>query len=175
MKPEEKKASEAIQDILEIANSSAQAIIAVVGPTLNRFPTDKHLASWAGLSPGNNESARRRKSGRTTKGNNLLRDTLVICAHSAVRNKESYFYAQFQRISSHRGKKRAYVAVAHSMLIAIYHILKDDVVLSLMIKHMNIIRICYFQRKFQAFFRWGHIRHSPLSLRYLLLSLPMTE
>lgn len=128
MKPEEKKASEAIQDIPGIANSSAQAIIAVVGPTLNRFPTDKHLASWAGLSPGNNESARRRKSGRTTKGNNLLRDTLVICAHSAVRNKESYFYAQFQRISSHRGKKRAYVAVAHSMLIAIYHILKDDVV-----------------------------------------------
>ncbi len=62
------------------------------------------------------------------KGNALLRSTLVVCAHSATRNKNSYFYAQFMRISSHRGKKRAYVAVAHSMLIAIYHILKDGVV-----------------------------------------------
>ena len=59
------------------------------------------------------------------KGNALLRSTLVVCAHSAVKNKSSYFYAQFQRISAHRGKKRAYVAVAHSMLIAIHHILKD--------------------------------------------------
>lgn len=128
MKPEEKKAASVIQDIPGIANSSAQAIIAVIGSTLDRFPSDKHLASWAGLSPGNNESAGKRKSGKTTKGNNLLRETLVLCAHSAVRNKQSYFYAQFQRISSHRGKKRAYVAVAHSMLIAIYHILKDGVV-----------------------------------------------
>ena len=60
-------------------------------------------------------------------GNALLRSTLVVCAHSAVRNKNSYFYAQFQRIKAHRGAKRAYVAVAHSMLIAIYHVLKDGV------------------------------------------------
>ncbi len=57
-----------------------------------------------------------------------MRTTLITCAHSAVKNKKSYFHAQFMRISSHRGKKRAYVAVAHSMLIAIYHILKDGVV-----------------------------------------------
>ncbi len=57
----------------------------------------------------------------------MLRSTLVICAHSAVRNKSSYFYAQFTKISAHRGKKRAYVAIAHSMLVAIYHILKDGV------------------------------------------------
>ncbi len=61
------------------------------------------------------------------KGNALLRSTLVVCAHSAVRNKSSYFCAQFNRISAHRGKKRAYVAVAHSILIAIYHVLKDGV------------------------------------------------
>lgn len=128
MKPDEKHAASVIQDIPGIGNRSAQAIISVIGTDMNRFPTDRHLASWAGLCPGNNESAHKRKSGKTTKGNNLLRDTLVICAHSAVRNKESYFYAQFQRISSHRGKKRAYVAIAHSMLIAIYHILKDGVV-----------------------------------------------
>ena len=128
MKPEEKKASETIQSIPGIGNTSAQAIISVIGTDMSRFPTDSHIASWAGLCPGDNESAKRRKSGKTRKGNALLRSTLVICAHSAVRNKQSYFYAQFMRISAHRGKKRAYVAVAHSMLIAIYHILEDGIV-----------------------------------------------
>ena len=128
MKPEEKKAAEAIQSIPGIANMSAQAIISVIGTDMSRFPSDAHISSWAGLSPGNNESAGKRKSGRTRKGNNLLKSTLVICAHAAIKNKNSYFYAQFQRISSHRGKKRAYVAVAHSMLIAIYHMLNEGVV-----------------------------------------------
>lgn len=128
MKPEEKDAVKAIQDIPGIGNTSAQAIISVVGADMGRFPTDSHLASWAGLCPGNNESAHKRKSGKTRKGNALLRDTLIVCAHAAVKNKSSYFYAQFTRISAHRGKKRAYVAVAHSMLVAIYHILKDGVV-----------------------------------------------
>ena len=128
MKPDEKKASQMIQDIPGIANTSAQAIISVIGTDMERFPTDKHISSWSGLCPGDNESAKKRKSGRTRKGNSLLRSTLIVCAHSAVRHKESYFYAQFKRISAHRGKKRAYVAVAHSMLIAIYHILKEGVV-----------------------------------------------
>lgn len=110
------------------ATSTPQAIISVIGTDMERFPTDSHISSWAGLCPGDNESARKRKNGKTRKGNALLRETLVVCAHSAVRNKNSYFYAQFIRISAHRGKKRAYVAVAHSMLIAIYHILKDGVV-----------------------------------------------
>ena len=127
MKPEEKKAAEVIQDIPGIGNTSAQAIISVIGTDMGRFPTDGHISSWAGLCPGSNESAHKRKSGRTTKGNALLRDTLVVCAHSAVKNKSSYFSAQFARISAHRGKKRAYVAVAHSMLVAIYHILKEGV------------------------------------------------
>lgn len=127
MKPEEKQAARAIKDITGIADTSAQAIIAVTGTDMSRFPTDAHISSWAGLCPGNNESADKRRSGKTRKGNALLRTTLITCAHSAVRNKKSYFYAQFQRISSHRGSKRAYVAVAHSMLIAIYHVLKDGV------------------------------------------------
>lgn len=128
MKPDEKKAAEVIQDIPGIGNTSAQAIISVIGTDMSRFPTDSHISSWAGLCPGNNESAHKRKSGKTRKGNALLRDTLVVCAHAAVKNKSSYFSAQFARISAHRGKKRAYVAVAHSMLVAIYHILKDGVV-----------------------------------------------
>lgn len=127
MKPEEKEASKAIQEIPGIGKTSAQAIISVIGTNMERFPTDAHISSWAGLCPGSNESAHKRKSGKTTKGNSLLRSTLVVCAHSVVRNKSTYFSAQFARISAHRGKKRAYVAVAHSMLVAIYHILKDGV------------------------------------------------
>lgn len=127
MKPEEKEAANAIQDIPGIGNTSAQAIIAVIGTDMGRFPTDAHISSWSGLCPGNNESAHKRKSGKTRKGNALLRETLVVCAHSAVKNKNSYFSSQFARISAHRGKKRAYVAVAHSMLIAVYHIIKDGV------------------------------------------------
>ena len=127
MKPEEKQASKVIQDVPGIGNTSAQAIISVIGVDMSRFPTDRHIASWAGLCPGDNESAKKRKSGKTRKGNALLRTTLINCAHTAVNNKKSYFYAQFKRISAHRGNKRAYVAVAHSILIAVYHILKDGV------------------------------------------------
>ena len=125
MKDEEKIAAATIQEIPGIGNTSAETVIAVIGTDMSRFPTDGHISSWAGLCPGNNESAKKRKSGKTRKGNALLRSTLIVCAHSAVKVKSSYFYAQFQRISAHRGKKRAYVAVAQSMLIAIYHMLKD--------------------------------------------------
>lgn len=127
MKPEEKRAAEAIRDVTGIGRTSAQAVISVIGTDMGRFPTDAHISSWAGLCPGNNESAGKRKSGKTRKGNALLRTTLITCAHSAAKKKDSYFRAQFKRISAHRGTKRAYVAVAHSMLIAIYHILKDRV------------------------------------------------
>ena len=127
MKPDEERASEILQDIPGIGKTSAQAIISVIGTNMERFPTSKHIASWAGLCPGNNESAHKRKSGRTRKGNALLRETLVVCAHSAVKNKKSFFSAEFARVSARRGKKRAYVAVAHSMLTAIYHMLRDGV------------------------------------------------
>ena len=69
-----------------------------------------------------------KEGGKTGKRNALLRTTLITCAHAAVKNKKSYFYVQYIRISAHRGPKRAYVAIAHSMLISIYHILKNGVV-----------------------------------------------
>lgn len=105
MKLEEKKAAATIKSVTGIGTTSAQAIISVIGTDMSRFPGDGHISSWAGLCPGNNESAKKKKSRKTRKGNALLRTTLITCAHAAVKNKKSYFYAQFMRISPHRGKK----------------------------------------------------------------------
>ena len=124
---EQQLKADRIAEIPGIGPKSAQAVISVIGTDMSRFPNDSCISKWAGLCPGNNESAGKRKSGKTSKGNKLLRTTLVNCAQAAAKNKESYFSAQFARISAHRGKKRAIVAVAHSLLIAIYHVLKDDV------------------------------------------------
>ena len=93
--------------------------------SMGRFPSAAHLCSWAGVCPGNYQSAGRRKHGKTTKGNKALKTNLTQCAKSAKTVKSSYFFAQYQRISARRGKNRATLAVAHSMLIAIYHILKN--------------------------------------------------
>ena len=123
MTEEQLLAADKITQVTGIGHTSAQAIISVIGSDI----TDASISKWAGLCPGNNESAKKRGSGRTQKGNKLLKTTLTVCANSAVKNKDSYFYAQFKRISAHRGKKRAIIAVAHSMLIAIYHMLKDNV------------------------------------------------
>ena len=116
-----------IDDIPGIARRSAEVIVSEIGIDMSRFPTSAHLCSWAGLSPGNNESAGKRRSGKTTKGNKTLKTTLVQCSKAAVKNKDSFFAAQYQRIAARRGKNRATVAVAHSMLIAIYHIFKNNV------------------------------------------------
>ena len=121
----QKEAAKKLEAVAGIGGDSAKAIISVIGTDMSRFPSDAHISSWAGVCPGNNESAKKKYSGKTRKGNKLLRSTLVVCAHSAIKNKKSYFSAQYQRICTHRGKKRAIVAVAHSMLVAIYHILKD--------------------------------------------------
>jgi len=126
MKSGEKQAVAAIKSITGIADTSARAVIVVIGTGMGRFPSDAHMSFRAGLCPGDNESAGKHRSGKTRKGNALLRSTLVVCAHSAVKCKNSYFYAQYKRISTRRGSKCAYVAVAHSMLIAIYHILKNS-------------------------------------------------
>ena len=88
MNPDQKKAASAISDLPGLADNSAKAVISVIGTDMSRFPTDAHISSWAGLCPGNNESAGKRKSGKTRKGNALLRSTLVNAAHSAVRNKK---------------------------------------------------------------------------------------
>lgn len=117
----------AIDQIPGVGTRSAQVILAEIGTDMSRFPSAEHLCSWAGIAPGNHQSAGKRKSGKTNKGNKTLKSILIQCAKSAKRVKGSYFSAQFNRISARRGKNRAAVAVAHSILTVIYHILKERV------------------------------------------------
>ena len=117
----------ALCEIPGIARRSAEVILAEIGLDMSRFPSAAHLCSWAGVCPGNYQSAGHRKHGKTTKGNKALKTILTQCAKSARSVKKSYFSAQYQRISARRGKNRATLAVAHSMLIAIYHMLKNNV------------------------------------------------
>jgi transposase len=106
---------------------AAIMILAEIGRDMSRFPTAGHLVAWAGLCPGNNESAGKRKSSRLRKGAPWLKTLLVQCAWAASRKKDSYYNAQFNRLKSQRGPKKAICAVAASILTAIYHMLKDGV------------------------------------------------
>jgi len=113
----------AIDEIPGLGRRGAEEILAETGVDMARFPTSRHISSWAKVSPGNNESAGKRKSGRTGKGNPWLRSTLVEAAVCAARTKRSYLSAQYHRLAARRGKKRAAMAVAHSILVVVYHIL----------------------------------------------------
>lgn len=114
----------ALDAIPGIGRTSAETILAEIGLDMNRFPTAGHLCSWAGVSPGNQESAGKRKSGKTNHGNKALKAMLAQCAKAAQKVKGSFFSSQYQRIAMRRGGNRATIAVAHSLLIAIYHMLK---------------------------------------------------
>ena len=118
-------AVELITSIPGIKNLSAHVIVSEIGIDMSRFPSAAHLISWACLCPRNDESAGKRRSNRVRKGAVWLKTTLVQCAWAAVKKKDSYLQAQFFRIRARRGQKKAILAVAASMLTAIYHMLKD--------------------------------------------------
>lgn len=115
-----------LETIPGIGRRTAEIIVAELGVNLARFQTHRHLASWAGLCPGNQESAGKRSSGKTRKGDPWLRTALVEAAHSAGQSKETYLSAQYRRISARRGRKRAAMAVAHTLLVMIYHMLTRE-------------------------------------------------
>ena len=110
-----------------VSDIVAQVVVAEIGVDMSRFPTAGHLVSWGGLCPRNDESAGKRRSTRVRKSATWLKTTLVTAAWSAVRKKESYLRAQFLRLKSRRGAKKAILAVAASMLTACYHMLRDGV------------------------------------------------
>jgi transposase len=119
--------AELLSTITGVAQRNSQVILAELGPDMSRFPSDRHAASWVAICPGNDESAGKRRSGKTRRGNPHLRAALIESANAAARSKNTYLRAQYEQVERRRGHKKAIVAVAHSILIAAYHILKDDV------------------------------------------------
>ena len=119
------EAVELIDQVTGISQRVAQGLLAEIGIKMEQFPSAKHLASWVGICPGNHESAGKRLSGKTRKGNPYARRLLIQAAHAAAHSKSTYLAAQYRRIAARRGSKRAAVAVGHSILVIVYHLLRD--------------------------------------------------
>ncbi len=115
---------ERLQTIPGVGRRGAETVLAEVGTDLAPFPTHRHLASWAGLCPGNHESAGKQRTGRTRKGNPWLRSALVEAAWAASRTKHTYLSAQYHRLAARRGGKRAALAVAHTILVTAYYMMQ---------------------------------------------------
>jgi len=114
-----------LETIPGVGRRVAEIVAAELGLEAARFPSAAHLAAWAGLAPGNHESAGKRLSGKTRKGSPALRTALVEAAQAAARTKDTCLAAQDRRLAPRRGQKRAVVAVAHTILVIIYHLLRD--------------------------------------------------
>jgi transposase len=119
------EAVERLQTIPGVGQRTAEVIVAEIGVEMSRFPTDRHLASWAGICPGNHESAGKRKSGKTRKGSPWLRAALIEAGWGAARTKESALQRLFQRVARRRGAKKAVVAVGHQILVTAWHLLAE--------------------------------------------------
>lgn len=120
------EAAARLETIPGLGSRAAEVIVAEIGADMTAFPTAGHLASWAGLCPGNNESAGKRRTGKTTKGSQWLRTVLVQVAWSASHTKETIFSATYRKWAKRMGKKKALVALGHKILVVIYKLLKDQ-------------------------------------------------
>jgi transposase len=140
MSPLEREAADRLDAIPGFDRRAAQNTLAEIGTDMSRFPTAGHLASWAGICPGNNQSAGKRRSGHMTEGNKWLKRTLNQAAWAGSRTKASYFRAQFHRLSKRRGAKRAAMAVGHSQLCVAYELLKHG-------KSFVDLGVDYFERR----------------------------
>jgi len=120
------RARDRLDTITGVGKRAAECIIAEIGVDMSRFPTASHLASWAGMAPGNNITGGKRGSGKTTKGDTWLRDSLTQCAWAAARTRDTYLAAQFWRLARRIGKKKAAIAVGHSILVICWHLLTED-------------------------------------------------
>jgi transposase len=117
---------EVLKTIPGVDKRTAELLLAEIGPDMSRFPSAGHLAFWAGVCPGQNESAGKSKSGRTRHGSQWLRSGLTQAAKAASRTKGSYLSAQYQRLRGRRGHPKATIAVSHSILVAAWHMLSRD-------------------------------------------------
>ena len=118
------QAQQRLETIPGVSQRVAETVVAEIGVDMKQFPSAGHLASWAGMCSGNNESAGKRRSGRITKGDRWLKRILVQAAWAASHTKGTYLAAQYRRLSKRRGRKRALVAVGHTLLVIVYHVLK---------------------------------------------------
>ncbi len=119
------EAAERLATIPGVDQRTAETVLAEIGPDMNQFPTAEHLASWAGMCPGNNASAGKRRSGRTTTGSRWLRQVVTQAAWAASHTKDTYLSAPYRRLAARQGKQRALVALGPTLLGIIYHLLKD--------------------------------------------------
>jgi transposase len=120
------RAVELLDTIPGVDQRGAEVIVTEIGIDMSRFETAPRLAAWAGVAPGNDESAGKQRSGKTRKGNRSLRAILTQLAHAAVRTKGTYLSALYQRLAARRGKQRAIIAVAHSMMQSVFHMLSRN-------------------------------------------------
>jgi transposase len=145
------EAVDLVQSITGLQATTTAGILAEIGTDMTRFPSDKHLASWAGVCPGNKQSAGKRLSGKTTQGNTHLRALLGEAAWAAARTKDTYLAAFYHRIARRRGKKKAIVALEHKLLIIIYHVLCTK-------KPYSDLGADYFDQLEKAHLQRHHIR-----------------
>lgn len=120
-------AVERLKEIPGLSTKVVEDLIAEIGLDMEVFPTEKNLASWAGMSPGNNESAGKKKLSHQSHGNKQVKSIMTEAAWAATRTKDTFYNARYHKVAARRGKKRALIAVGHSILTSVWHVLHDNV------------------------------------------------